>query len=78
MATTSPKNPGSKATSVPTPRFGRRLLILGAMGTAMAAATGERLANWQVLEAGDLAATAGVQQRNEQIIASRRGAILSR
>ncbi len=78
MATTSPKNPGSKATGVSTPRFGRRLLILGAMGAAMAAATGERLANWQVLEAGDLAATAGVQQRNEQIIASRRGAILSR
>ena len=60
------------------PRFGRRLLILGGIGAVMAGAVGERLARWQVLEAGDLAATASVQQRNEQIVASRRGAILSR
>ena len=64
-------------TSAP-PRFGRRLLVLGGLGAVMAGAVGERLVRWQVLEAGDLAATASVQQRNEQIIASRRGAILSR
>lgn len=59
-------------------KLSRRVFLLGGAGGILATASMHGLVNLQLHNAGTLSASASIQQRKEQIVASQRGRIMAR